>query len=102
MRIRASALASSAQRRFSASPLAAEGHIYFTNEEGVTTVMEAGTTAKKLAENRVDGRTLASLATSDHAIFLRTDTALYRIQRQDGNNALTPVAAKSQRDARPK
>jgi outer membrane protein assembly factor BamB len=65
---------------FSASPLAAEGRIYFTNEEGLTTVMEAGRTVKKLAENQVEGRTLASLATSDHALFLRTDQAVYRIQ----------------------
>ncbi|HEY1601224.1 MAG TPA: PQQ-binding-like beta-propeller repeat protein [Pirellulales bacterium] len=65
---------------FSASPLAAEGRIYFTNEEGLTTVMEAGTEVKKLSENQVEGRTLASLATSDHALFLRTDLALYRIQ----------------------
>ena len=39
---------------FSASPLAAEGRIYFTNEEGLTTVMEAGRTVKKLAENQVE------------------------------------------------
>jgi len=67
---------------FSASPLLAEGRVYFTNEEGLTTVIEAGKVFKKLAENRVAGRTLASLATSDHAIFLRTDTALYRIEQK--------------------
>ncbi|HEY2837900.1 MAG TPA: PQQ-binding-like beta-propeller repeat protein [Pirellulales bacterium] len=65
---------------FSASPLANDGKIYFTNEEGLTTVMAAGKTAKKLSANQVEGRTLASLATSDHAIFLRTDKAVYRIQ----------------------
>jgi outer membrane protein assembly factor BamB len=65
---------------FSASPLANEGKIYFTNEEGLTTVMAAGKKAQKLFSNQVEGRTLASLATSDHAIFLRTDKAIYRIQ----------------------
>ncbi len=65
---------------FSASPLYCGGRIYFTNEEGLTTVMAAGTTAEKLAQNQVDGRTLASLATSDGAVFLRTDKALYRIE----------------------
>jgi hypothetical protein len=44
--------------------------------------MAAGKTAEKLAENQVDGRTLASLATSDGAIFLRTDKALYRIEEK--------------------
>lgn len=64
---------------FSASLLAAEGHIYFTNEEGLTTVLAADKELNKLGENQVDGRTLASLATADGAIFLRTDKALYRI-----------------------
>ncbi|HEY4310179.1 MAG TPA: PQQ-binding-like beta-propeller repeat protein [Pirellulales bacterium] len=65
---------------FSASLLEAEGNIYFTNEEGLTTVMAADKSSKKLATNQVEGRTLASLATTDGAIFLRTDKALYRIQ----------------------
>ncbi|HVU86831.1 MAG TPA: PQQ-binding-like beta-propeller repeat protein [Pirellulales bacterium] len=65
---------------FSASLLAAEGHIYFTNEEGLTTVVAADKTLNKLASNQLDGRTLASLATADGAIFLRTDKALYRIE----------------------
>lgn len=65
---------------FSASPMSNDGKIYFTNEEGLTTVMAAGKKAQKLFSNQVEGRTLASLATSDHAIFLRTDKAVYRIQ----------------------
>ncbi len=60
--------------------LEAEGHIYFTNEEGLTTVMAADKNQTILAENQVEGRTLASLATADKAIFLRTDKALYRIE----------------------
>lgn len=69
---------------FSASPLECEGRIYITNEAGLTTVIEAGKKLKKLAENQVEGRTLASLATSDHAIFLRTDEYLYRIAAPQG------------------
>jgi outer membrane protein assembly factor BamB len=65
---------------YSASPLSAEGRVYFTNEEGLTTVMAAATEAEVFAENHVDGRTLASLATADDAIFLRTDKALYRLE----------------------
>jgi outer membrane protein assembly factor BamB len=65
----------------SASPLFADGRIYITNETGVTTVLAAGTTYQELAKNELPGRTLASLATADGAIFLRTDAALYRIQR---------------------
>ena len=55
---------------FSASPLYADGKIYLTNEEGGTTVMAAGTSAKKLATNQIEGRTLASLATVGRSILL--------------------------------
>ena len=65
---------------YSASPLYAEGHIYFQNETGLTTVITPGKTFNKVAENQLDGRTFASIATVGKAIFLRTDTHLYRIE----------------------
>lgn len=64
---------------FSASPLYAEGRIYLLDENGTTTVISAGKQFERLATNRISGRTLASLAAIDGAIFLRTDTHLYRI-----------------------
>ena len=68
---------------FSASPVFADGRIYFQSEEGITTVIEPSTEFVELARNEVDGRTLASLAVSEGAIFLRSDTHLYRIETQD-------------------
>lgn len=65
---------------YSASPLLADGKIYITNETGLTTVIEPGTQFRKLAANEVDGDTLASLAVSGKAIYLRTGTHLYRIE----------------------
>jgi outer membrane protein assembly factor BamB len=65
---------------FSASPVAAEGRIYFLNESGETTVVRAGRSFEKLAANRLDGRTLASPAIEGKAIYLRTDSHLYRIE----------------------
>lgn len=65
---------------FSASPLFADGKIYFLNETGECTVIEPGLEYQELAVNVLPGRTLASPATSDGAIFLRTDTHLYRIE----------------------
>lgn len=65
---------------YSASPLYAEGHIYFQNETGLTTVITPGRTFNKVAENQLDGRTFASIATVGKAMFLRTDTHLYRIE----------------------
>ena len=64
---------------FSASPVFAEGHIYFLNEDGETTVVAAGTKFQKLAANMLRGRTLASPAVSSQSIYLRSDRHLYRI-----------------------
>lgn len=64
----------------SASPIHAGGRIYFQNEEGVTTVIEPGAAFRRLARNELDGSTLASIAVSDGALFIRTATRLYRIE----------------------
>ena len=66
----------------SASPTFASGRIYFQNEEGVTIVVAPGTEYRELARNRLDGSTLASMAVLDGALFIRTDTHLYRIEEQ--------------------
>ena len=62
-----------------ASPLLADGRIYITDENGVTKVIAPGKTFQELATNELPGRTLASLAAADGALFLRTDTAIYRL-----------------------
>lgn len=67
---------------FSASPLFADGRIYFLDENGVTTVLAPGPEFKELAKNSLEGRTLASIAVAGKAMFLRTDTHLYRIEKQ--------------------
>jgi lipoprotein NlpI len=64
---------------YSASPVFADGRIYFQSEEGMTTVIAPGTAFKLLARNELDGYTLASLAVSNGSIFIRSDTHLYRI-----------------------
>ena len=64
----------------SASPVHAGGRIYFQNEEGVTTVIAPGREFEQLARNELDGATLASIAVSDGAFFIRTGTHLYRIE----------------------
>jgi outer membrane protein assembly factor BamB len=65
---------------FSASPIFAAEKIYFLDEDGATTVIAPGKKFRELAKNKVTGRTLASLAPVEGAIFLRTDTHLYRIE----------------------
>ena len=67
---------------YSASPVFADGRIYFQSEEGVTTVIPPGRQFGRLATNRLDGSTLASMAIVPGAIFIRSDTHLYRIGGQ--------------------
>jgi outer membrane protein assembly factor BamB len=64
---------------YSASPVFADGRIYFLSEEGLATVIAPGRTFQRLAVNRLDGQTLASMAIADGAIFVRSDRFLYRI-----------------------
>ena len=64
---------------YSASPVLADGRVYFLSEEGVATVIAPGKMFNRLAVNRLDGATLASMAMSDGAIYVRSDSHLYRI-----------------------
>jgi hypothetical protein len=66
----------------SASPLSADGRIYFFNREGDATVIRPGKQFEVLAENHLDGQFMASAAIAGQALILRTDTHLYRIEEQ--------------------
>jgi outer membrane protein assembly factor BamB len=71
---------------YSASPVDADGRIYFQSEEGNGVVIRAGKRFELLARNPLEERTLASYAVADEALFIRTEEHLYRIQetlRQD-------------------
>lgn len=63
----------------SASPVYADGRIYFLNENGEATIIAPGKEFKKLASNRLDGQTLASIAVSSGSLFIRSEEHLYRI-----------------------
>jgi len=63
----------------SASPIYADGRIYFLSEEGESVVLAPGQQLKPLATNQLDGRTLASMAVANGSIFIRSETHLYRI-----------------------
>jgi outer membrane protein assembly factor BamB len=66
--------------KFTASPVAGDGKVYFTNEEGRTTVVQAGPEFRPLAENSLDEECLASPAVSRGALFFRTRRHLYCIR----------------------
>jgi len=65
---------------FSASPIAVNGRIYLFDEDGKTTVIEAGREFKPLAENTLDNGFMASPAVGGNALYVRTRTDVYRIE----------------------
>jgi outer membrane protein assembly factor BamB len=64
---------------YSSSPVLADGKIYISNEEGLTSVFKAGPQFEILAENPFNEYMLSSPAISDGQIFLRTEKHLYCI-----------------------
>ena len=64
---------------FSASPVAVDGKIFFTNDEGDTFVLRAGPTFELLHVNRIGEGTLASPALVDGRWYIRTDRNLYAV-----------------------
>jgi outer membrane protein assembly factor BamB len=65
---------------YTASPTYADGHMFFCNAEGTTTVLAPGRTFQRLAVNEIEGRVQASLAIVEKSILLRTAGHLYRIE----------------------
>jgi len=66
---------------YSSSPVLAEGRLYFFNENGHGTVIEAGRAFKVLAANKLDGGFMASPAVAGRALFVRSKTHLYRLEK---------------------
>jgi len=64
---------------FSASPVAAENHIYFLSDEGETTVIETGPIFKVIARNVLGEKCQASIAISHGSVFIRSVTSLFCI-----------------------
>ncbi|HEU4595992.1 MAG TPA: PQQ-binding-like beta-propeller repeat protein [Pyrinomonadaceae bacterium] len=67
---------------YSASPVLADGKIYATSEDGVTSVLRAGPAFEVLAENSLGEYCLSSPAISDGQIFIRTSNHLYAIGKR--------------------
>jgi outer membrane protein assembly factor BamB len=66
---------------YKASPVAADGRIYFLSREGICTVVKSAEQFERLAENRLEDEFLASPAISGGQIFLRGRKSLYTISR---------------------
>jgi outer membrane protein assembly factor BamB len=64
---------------YSASPIHADGRIYFQNEEGTCVVVRAGREFSKVAENALGDRSLASFAAGSRAFYIRTADHLFKV-----------------------
>ena len=64
---------------FSASPVAAGGNVYFQNEAGVGYVVKAQKAYQLVSENDLEEKSLASYGVMDGALFIRTESHLWKI-----------------------
>ena len=65
--------------RFTASPVAYDGKVFITSEDGDTHVIEAGPEHKVLRTNTLDERILASPAIAGGSLYIRGVKNLYKI-----------------------
>lgn len=61
----------------SASPILADGHVYLTDDAGVTHVVKAGPTFEPVSQNPLGDKCFSSPAVSHGQILIRTDHALW-------------------------
>jgi outer membrane protein assembly factor BamB len=67
---------------YSASPVLADGKLYLQSEDGPAVVLKPGKIFQKLADTGFAERTLASYAVGEDALFIRTETNLYRVEQK--------------------
>jgi outer membrane protein assembly factor BamB len=76
---------------YEASPIYADGRLYFFNQEGATTVIKPGRTCDIVATNTLDDGLMACPAVAGKAFYIRTKTHLYRIE--EGASAVKPLTS---------
>ncbi len=62
---------------FNSSPVAGNGYVYASNNDGVTNVLKAGTEFEVVVTNSLGERITASPAITGDAMIYRTDSHLY-------------------------
>jgi outer membrane protein assembly factor BamB len=65
---------------FSASPVAANGRLYLSSEDGDVYVVKAGRTFELVGTNRMGEALMATPAISGNAIFIRTLSSLVAVE----------------------
>ncbi|MEQ1852728.1 MAG: PQQ-binding-like beta-propeller repeat protein [Chthoniobacteraceae bacterium] len=64
---------------YNSSPLFADGKIYITSREGLTTVVKPGKSFEALSKSQLPEQVFATPAAVNGSLFLRTAAGLYRI-----------------------
>jgi outer membrane protein assembly factor BamB len=67
------------ERAYAASPVYADGKIYFISEDGLTTIIQPGKEFKELSKNPLNDHVQASMAISGGKLLIRTEKALWCI-----------------------
>ena len=67
--------------KYAASPIYADGHLYFCDKDGTTTILKPGRTFEVETTNKLANGFMSSPAVSGKALFLRTRTDLYRVEQ---------------------
>jgi outer membrane protein assembly factor BamB len=70
---------------FAAAPVAFDGKVLITSQDGDTYVLKAGPTFEILGTNSMGEGVVASLAIAGDSIYIRSDKNLYRIRQASGN-----------------
>lgn len=73
-------------RSFVGSPIAADGHLYLTSEDGETAVVKAGPQYKLVANNFCGENCLTTAAISEGKFFLRTQKKLFAFETGVGKS----------------
>jgi outer membrane protein assembly factor BamB len=67
---------------YSASPIAADGKVYLSSEDGDILVIEAGATFKQIAANQIGETLMATPALSEGVMYVRGASTLFAIGRR--------------------
>jgi outer membrane protein assembly factor BamB len=67
---------------FSASPVAADGKIYLSNEDGEILVIGAGATFRHIATNSMGELLMATPALSEGVMYVRSSASLFAVGRK--------------------
>jgi outer membrane protein assembly factor BamB len=71
--------------QFAAAPVAFDGKLLITSQDGDTYVLKAGPVHEILGTNSLGEGVVASLAIAGDSIYIRSEKNLYRIQQGSGN-----------------